>query len=170
MQMAFLQSGCLYVVTKLEVADVLADGDKSAEEIAAATNADPDYLYRVMRYLAGQGLFEEKPGRMFGLTAMSELLRVDAEGSFHPFTLINSEWGFEAVLELLSGVKEGRIPFEKRSLARNRWVSECLRFRRHPDVCGYRRRSRRRAGRLSATQPRPIRRAVRNSPRCDAVR
>jgi hypothetical protein len=114
MQMAFLKSGCLYVVTKLGVADVVASGEKSVEEIAAATNADSDYLYRVLRYLAGQGLFEERPGRSFKLTPMSELLRVDAEGSFYPFTLINSEWGFEAVLELLSGVKEGRIPFEKR--------------------------------------------------------
>jgi hypothetical protein len=114
MQMSFLKSACLYVATKLEVANFLANGPKSVDEIAAATSSNSEYLYRVLRYLSGQGLFEEQPDRVFRLTAMSELLRTDCEGSFHPFTLINSEWGFEAILELLSGVKEGRIPFVKR--------------------------------------------------------
>jgi len=114
MQMAFLGSGCLYVVTKLEIADQLAKGDKSSDAIAKTCNVDAQLLYRIMRFLASKGVFEEKSGRVFALTPISDLLRTDKEGSFHPFTIINSELGFETVLALLPGVREGEIPFRKR--------------------------------------------------------
>jgi hypothetical protein len=114
LQMGFLKSGCLYVVTKLEVADLLADGEMTSDEIAARVGADQELLYRVMRLLASDGVFEEKSGRVFALTPMSDLLRTQVEGSFHPMTIINSEWGFEAIIELLAGVQTGQIPFQKR--------------------------------------------------------
>jgi hypothetical protein len=67
-----------------------------------------------MRLLASDGVFVEKPDRMFALTPMSELLRIGAKGSFQPFIVFNSEAAFEAVLGLLDGVVEGHVPFEKR--------------------------------------------------------
>jgi hypothetical protein len=114
LQMGFLKSACLYVVAKLEVADQLAGGGRSSDEIARQVKADPDYLYRVMRLLASEKVFEEKAGRVFALTPMSDLLRVKTEGSFQPFTVFNSETAFEAVLGLLDGVVAGHVPFEKR--------------------------------------------------------
>jgi hypothetical protein len=114
LQMGFLKSACLYVAAKLQVADHLAGADVSSDEVARRVKANPDYLYRIMRLLASEGVFEEKPGRMFALTPMSDLLRVDKQGSFQPFTVHNSEAGFEAVLELLVGVTQGLVPFERR--------------------------------------------------------
>ncbi len=114
LQMGFLKSACLYVVAKLEVADELVDGPRSSDEIARKANANPDYLYRVMRLLATDGVFAEKPGRMFALTPLSDLLRTKKEGSFQPFVLFNSDAAFEAVLGLLDGVMAGHVPFEKR--------------------------------------------------------
>lgn len=114
MQMGFLRSACLYVVAKLEVADRLAGGAQSAEALAAASGADADMLYRIMRYLASEGVFEELPAKLFRLTPLSELLRTDVEQSFHPFTVVNSERAFEAVLAILPAVLEGEIPFVKR--------------------------------------------------------
>ncbi|MGC1459076.1 MAG: methyltransferase [Steroidobacteraceae bacterium] len=114
LQMGFLKSACLYVVAKLEVADQLANGERSSDEIARKAKAHPEYLYRVMRLLASEGVFEEKAGRVFALTPMAELLRVDTEGSFQPFIVFNSETAFEAVLGLLDGVVAGHVPFEKR--------------------------------------------------------
>src|SRR5580658_4222692 len=70
LQMGFLKSACLYVVAKLEVADQLAHGERSSDEIARHAKADPDYLYRVMRLLATDGVFEEKAGRVFALTPL----------------------------------------------------------------------------------------------------
>jgi hypothetical protein len=112
--MGFLKSACLYVVAKLEVADQLVDGARSSEEIARHAKANPDYLYRVMRLLATDGVFEERPGHMFALTPLSDLLRARKEGSFQPFVLFNSDAAFEAVLGLLDGVMAGHVPFEKR--------------------------------------------------------
>jgi hypothetical protein len=114
LQMGFLRSACLYVVAKLQVADLLTDGERSSDEIARRVKADPEYLYRVMRLLASDGVFAEKPDRVFALTPMSKLLRVEPKGSFQPFIVFNSETAFEAVLGLLGGVIEGHVPFEKR--------------------------------------------------------
>ena len=114
MQMGFLRSACLYVVAKLEIADHLAEGEQSAADLASRSGADPEMLYRIMRYLASEGVFEERPGQQFALTPLSELLRTDVKQSFHPFTVINSERAFEAVLAILPAVREGEIPFVKR--------------------------------------------------------
>jgi hypothetical protein len=114
LQMGFLRSACLYVVAKLEVADQLSDGEHTSDEIARRVKVDPEYLYRVMRLLASDGVFTEKANRVFALTPMSELLRIGAKGTFQPFVVFNSETAFEAVLGLLAGVIEGHVPFEKR--------------------------------------------------------
>jgi hypothetical protein len=72
----------LRVVSDLGVADHLADGPRTAGELAEATGSDPDALYRVLRALAGQGLFVEDRQHRFALTELSELLRSD-----HPYTV-----------------------------------------------------------------------------------
>jgi len=58
--MAFILSSywlsqCLYVLAKLKVYDILAVRAMTVREIAAAVDADPTSLYRVLRALAGQG-------------------------------------------------------------------------------------------------------------------
>lgn len=67
----------LRVVCDLGIPDLLADGPRDAAHLAAATGSHPDSLYRVLRALAGQGLFvEDRQGR-FTLTAVAQLLRSD---------------------------------------------------------------------------------------------
>ena len=80
LQMGFLRSACLYVVAKLEVADQLTDGERTSDEIARRVKANPEYLYRVMRLLASDGVFEEKSNRVFALTPTSDLLRIETTG------------------------------------------------------------------------------------------
>ena len=113
-QMAFLGSACLYVVARLEIADKLNDGPKSSSELASATDANEDMLYRVLRYLASEGIFEERSDRTFANNNTSELMRSDIEQSYQPFTILNSERAFEAVNEMLGGVKSGEIPYVRR--------------------------------------------------------
>lgn len=114
MQMGFLLSACIYVAAKLEIADELAKRDASSDDLAVKVGADPDMLYRIMRYLASEGVFEERAGRIFTQTPLSEMLRAGLAGSFHPFAVINSERAFETVLELLPALRDGDIPFVKR--------------------------------------------------------
>jgi hypothetical protein len=114
MHMGFARSACLYAAAKLEIADLLAEQPKTVEQIAAATGVDDAMLYRVLRYLASEGVFEERAGREFGLTPLSQMLRTDVEGSFHPFALVNSENGFEVAPQLLPAMRDRQIPFVKR--------------------------------------------------------
>lgn len=49
----------------------------SVSQLAQHTSSDSEHLYRLLRYLAGFGLFEECPGQCFRLTSMGQLLRAD---------------------------------------------------------------------------------------------
>ena len=74
-------SRAMFVAAKLEVADLLSDGPRSAAELAAATATDTSALRRVLRLLTSVGIFEEQEDARFGLTPLSELLRRDVPGS-----------------------------------------------------------------------------------------
>jgi hypothetical protein len=81
--LGYLASRGLHVATELGIADLLKDGPRSLEELACATGAHPHSLYRLLRMLAGYGVFaEDLPGR-FALTPMAEVLQVGAPGSVH---------------------------------------------------------------------------------------
>ena len=69
------------VVANLGVADHL-DKPRPVGELAEATGSDSDALYRVLRVLAGKGIFHEDPSGWFGPSPLSELLRTD-----HPMSL-----------------------------------------------------------------------------------
>jgi len=66
-------------------ADQLAEGPKTVDELAAATGALPSSVHRLLRALAGSGIFTEvEPGR-FANTPLSETLRSDVPGSMRGF-------------------------------------------------------------------------------------
>lgn len=70
-----LGTRALALAADLEVADALADGPRSAADLADERGADADTLQRLLRVLAGEGIFaEEEPG-VFRNTEASELLR-----------------------------------------------------------------------------------------------
>ena len=73
-------SQAIGTAAELGVADLLAEGERSAGELAAATEAHPDALHRILRFLASHGLFEEQGGR-FSLTPKGALLRSDVPNS-----------------------------------------------------------------------------------------
>jgi hypothetical protein len=68
-------SRILYVAAEMSLADRLAEGPRTAEELAQSTAADAPSLYRVMRTLASLGLFTEGPGHRFSLTLLGEAFR-----------------------------------------------------------------------------------------------
>lgn len=59
------------------VARALDDGPRSVDELAAAGDADPDVLYRVLRALASDGIFAEVEPRVFANSEASETLLED---------------------------------------------------------------------------------------------
>lgn len=78
-------SRCIGLAAELAIADHLTDGPRDVVALAAATHVDADALYRVLRLLAGFGIFMELPGRRFQNSPLSEPLRTDAPGSVRHF-------------------------------------------------------------------------------------
>jgi hypothetical protein len=99
----------IYVAAKLGIADLLAEGPRTVEEIAQKKDLYAPYLYRVMRALAGFGIFYENENKTFELTPMAECLKTGALRSIALMFL--SDWHDRAWDKLLHSVKTGEIAF-----------------------------------------------------------
>ncbi|OBK11524.1 methyltransferase [Mycobacterium asiaticum] len=64
---------------ELGIADALANGPLSAEELADAVNADADAIRRLLRALIGRGIFRQRRDGRYDLTPLADTLRRDAE-------------------------------------------------------------------------------------------
>ena len=104
----------LHVAAELGVADQLAAGERSVEELAPAVGADPDSLFRLLRGLAGLGVFSETAPRRFALTPLAELLRSDHPGSQRQFVRMLGGEHYEAWGDLLHSVRTGENAFPHR--------------------------------------------------------
>lgn len=62
----------------LGVADALADGPLSGEQLAGRVGADADALGRLLRALIGVGVFRQRSDGRYALTPLAETLRTDA--------------------------------------------------------------------------------------------
>jgi cyclopropane fatty-acyl-phospholipid synthase-like methyltransferase len=99
------------LVARLGIADLLASGTRSVEELADATGTHTGSLYRVMRALAGMGIFHEDETRHFSLTPLGECLKSD--GLRYQAMLFHSEWHDRAWSELEHAVRTGKAAFDK---------------------------------------------------------
>jgi hypothetical protein len=77
-----LVTRALGLVAELGVAQCLADGPRSHEALAREQGVNADALYRVLRALASDGIFEEVEPGVFGNTAASEILVRDGWDDF----------------------------------------------------------------------------------------
>ena len=68
-------------VAELGVADALADGPLTPDDLAARTGADAGALHRLLRLLASNGIFAEDEMGRFALTPAADPLRTDIPGS-----------------------------------------------------------------------------------------
>lgn len=102
----------LYVATKLEIADHLKSETKSVDELAQMTNSDPEFLYTVLRLLAGFSVFEEISPRVFSNTETSQLLIKSNPDSLHALSLFYGEEIHKSWDELLTCVKTKTPAFE----------------------------------------------------------
>ena len=103
----------LHVAASLRIADLLADGSSTVDELAAASSSHPPSLYRLLRMLAGAGAFaEEAPGR-FKLTPLGSILRSDTPDSVRDWALfIAAPPVWAAWSNLLHSVQTGESAFE----------------------------------------------------------
>ena len=96
----------------MNIADLLAEGSKSVDELSIATKTHAPSLYRVLRVLDRMGIFNEESPEIFSLTEASEFLRTDSPFSVKDWAILNgSEWHSKSWMNLLYSVKTGRPSF-----------------------------------------------------------
>jgi hypothetical protein len=114
MAMAHWVSQIVYVAAKLGLADRLANGPRSAEDLAGPTGTHAPSLYRFMRSLANLGLLTESGSHQFALTPLGEALKTGAPGSARASILtIASDWWIRGFGELQYSIETGKSGFEK---------------------------------------------------------
>ena len=108
----FWASRSVYAAAKLGLPDLLKDGAKTTEELAAATSTHAPSLYRLLRALAGIGVFDEDKPRRFSLTPLGATLRTDVPGSLR-FIAVEElgENHYPAWEKLLYSLNTGAIAF-----------------------------------------------------------
>ncbi len=100
------------VAARLDLATRIGGGTVTSEELARATDSNPDALYRVMRALASVGVFAESEQGSFRNTPLSDTLRADAPMLTRPLALLfGHEVHVQAWLGLDHSVKTGQGGF-----------------------------------------------------------
>lgn len=106
-------SMAISVAAKLRIADKLADGPKSAAELAAETKTHAPSLYRVLRALGSVGVFAEQADGRFAQSPMSELLRTGVRGSMRGLAdYFGSDWSWRSWGHLMHSVRTGETAFD----------------------------------------------------------
>ncbi len=101
-------SQAIHVAATLGIADLLAAGARASDDLATATKTHAPSLYRLLRALAAEGIFEEQAGRRFANNAASEMLRSDASVSAYGWALfIGRQYFWEGWGNLLHSVRTG---------------------------------------------------------------
>jgi hypothetical protein len=105
-------SQALHVAARLDIADRLAAGARSSDELAAETETHADALYRLLRALAAAGVLRELDDRRFELTEFGEGLRSDVPGSVHGWALmIGRPMHWNTWSSLVESVRTGENTF-----------------------------------------------------------
>lgn len=103
----------VYVAAKLGIADLLAQGARTVDDLAQATNVHAPSLYRLLRGLASMGVFADDGTQRFSLTPLAECLRSDVPGSQRALAIMSGEEHYHAWGELLYSIQTGKIAFDK---------------------------------------------------------
>jgi hypothetical protein len=106
-------SQIIHAAARLGIADHLKDGARHFEELAKDVNANPTALYRLLRALAGVGIFTETEAGYFKLTPLAQYLRSDIEGSLRDIAILMGDpehynsWG-----NILHSIRTGECAFD----------------------------------------------------------
>ena len=106
-------SRAIYVAAKLQIADLLAAGPKSAEELAQAACVAPRPMYRLLRALVGGGVFARAAGDRFRMNPLAELLREGGPESLRALAVMIGEEPDRCWDDLLETVRTGAPAFDR---------------------------------------------------------
>ena len=112
---AYKHSQCLYVLAKLGVADILADGPLGVDEIAHATGTHPESVRRLMGAMTVMGFFEhDTESDTFALTMKGVCLRSDHPSNIRSRAMAALAPGYwKGWGELLYAIRTGETAFNQ---------------------------------------------------------
>ena len=99
-------SQLICVAAELRIVDLLQDGPKSGNELAAATRASPHVLFRVLRTLVSVEVLRPVADGRFALAPLGEWLRSDIVDSLRPWALLSARM-YRAWGEFLDCIRTG---------------------------------------------------------------
>lgn len=106
-------SQAIYVAAEIGIADILAAGPRTVDELARETGAHGASLYRMLRALASVDVFRQDDDGRFSLTPLGKLLSSDAPGSKRSLARMAGAEFYRSWSGLLSSVETGGSAFDK---------------------------------------------------------
>ena len=111
---SYTSAQVVHAAAKLRLADLLAEGPRSIEDLAEATDTHAPSLARLVRALAALGIVTEAGDDQVALTALGSPLRSDAPDSIRDAVLfLVGEWAWRAWGDLLYSVRTGEPAFDR---------------------------------------------------------
>ena len=104
----------MHVAAKLALADLVAGGPKSIEELSEATHSHGPSMARFLRALTSLGIFAEDTTGRFRQTALSDTLRSDHPQSIRPAAMmLGAHFVWEPSGALQETIRTGQPAFER---------------------------------------------------------
>ena len=111
---AIVVARAVYAATKLGIPDLLQDRQLTSEELARATGAHPQALYRLLSTLSSADVLSESEDHGFELTPLGNALRSEVEGSIRAFVLFACEpCHLQTWQEILYSLQTGKPSWDK---------------------------------------------------------
>ncbi|MDF0552098.1 methyltransferase [Kamptonema sp. UHCC 0994] len=112
MMYGFKISQALFVAAKLEIADILSDGSKTADELAKASGVNSQGIYHLMRMLVSVGVFCLEDNDKFCLNSLGKHLLTGTSDSLRGTVLAMGDELYQGWGNLLYSMKTGETAFE----------------------------------------------------------
>jgi SAM-dependent methyltransferase len=126
MAMAYSRSRIVCAAARLGIADALAGGERSVDDLSKTCSAESGSLYRLLRALAILGITSETAPRRFVLTPFGEPLRKDAPNSVWSAVVFWADLLWDSWAYLTDCVRTGQSAFkvmESQGIA-SRWSKD----------------------------------------------
>ena len=112
MIMAQLVSRMINLTATLKLSDYLAQGPKTAEELARLTGTHAPALYRVLRTLSSLGFFHEEASHHFSPQPLGALLKSGTPG-YAAAVMLGGEMVTRSLDQFLYSIQTGKTGFQK---------------------------------------------------------
>jgi len=107
-----LRTQAIYTVAKFGIADHLALGPRTADDLAQRAGAHAPALRRLLRFLVTCGVFIENEEGCFALTALGELMQTAHPRSLRPSAIRAGEDLWRTTAALYEAVRTGTTPHD----------------------------------------------------------